>query len=190
MKEKNLWFYSLSFRAIRPIRSKPISGFCDRDVLLTGGTHRSQVRTPVCRWKLHSKTGRQSVWLWIWGSRVRFPASVLRVLSLKRTINLNFLTLPRCVIYRLSTKQKPFRESRYLHRSISRWHLSSQPWETVAPPNFICLAVCQSAVSLSVCVSRFYGLFLGYNGSNFDETWWKCWTWYSIDFSQAWLAEG
>ena len=37
-----------------------------------------------------------SVGLWIWGSRVQFPTSVLRVLSLGQIINLHFLTLPRC----------------------------------------------------------------------------------------------
>ena len=39
---------------------------------------------------------RLSVGLWIWRSRVRFPASVLRVLSLGKIIYLHFLTLPSC----------------------------------------------------------------------------------------------
>ena len=36
-------------------------------------------------------------------------------------------------------------------------------------------------VCLSVCLSRFYGLYLGYYGSDFDETWWKCWNLDPID---------
>ena len=35
-------------------------------------------------------------------------------------------------------------------------------------PNFICLCV---SVCLSVCLYCFYGLSLGYYGSDFDETW-------------------
>ena len=40
--------------------------------------------------------GRLSVWPWILGSRVWFPASVLRVLSFGKIIHLHFLILPRC----------------------------------------------------------------------------------------------
>ena len=41
---------SLSFQAVRLIRSKPISDFCD--IWLTGGSQHPQDRTSVCRWKL------------------------------------------------------------------------------------------------------------------------------------------
>ena len=36
---------------------------------------------------------------------------------------------------------------------------------TVAPTNFI---------SACVCLSCFYGLYLAYYGSDFDQSWWKC----------------
>ena len=43
-------------------------------------------------------------------------------------------------------------------------------WVTMAPPNYICLCVC-----LSVCLSHLSSLYFGYYGSNFYETWRKCW---------------
>ena len=57
-------------------------------------------------------------------------------------------------------------------------------WETVAPPNFICLCVCLCVcvcICVSVCLSRFYGLYLGYYGLDFDQTWWECWNFGPID---------
>ena len=37
------------------------------------------------------------------------------------------------------------------------------------------------SVCLSVCLSRFYGLYLGYYGLDFDQTWWECWNFGPID---------
>ena len=48
-----------------------------------------------------------------------------------------------------------------------------QIWETVAPPNII-LSVC-AFVYLSDCLSRSYGMYLGYFEFDYDEIWWKCW---------------
>ena len=31
--------------------------------------------------------------------------------------------------------------------------------------------------TLSVCLSHFYGLCLGYYGLDFNQTWWECWNW-------------
>ena len=47
-----------------------------------------------------------------------------------------------------------------------------------APTNFIsvCVSVCQS-----MWLSHFYGLYLTYYGSDFDQTWWKCWNFGLID---------
>ena len=45
---------------------------------------------------------------------------------------------------------------------------------TVAPTNFICVCVCL------VChLSCFYPLYLAYYGSDFDQSWWKCWNSYT-----------
>ena len=43
------------------------------------------------------------------------------------------------------------------------------------------LAVC---ASLCVCLSSFYGLHINYYGSDFDETWWKCWNLDPIDCTE------
>ena len=53
---------------------------------------------------------------------------------------------------------------------------SSKLYSTI----YICVCVCVY-LSISVWLSRFYGLYLGYYGSEFDETWWNCWNLGPID---------
>ena len=44
------------------------------------------------------------------------------------------------------------------------------------------LSLCVSlSVCTCVCLSRFYRLHLATYGSDFDQTWWKCWNFGSID---------
>ena len=75
------------------------------------------------------------------------------------------------------------------HRQISRviysiyakiGYISNQRDTSLwLPETFICLSVC-----LPVLLSRIYGSFLDYYGSNFDETWWKCWDLCTIDCNE------
>ena len=48
--------------------------------------------------------------------------------------------------------------------------------------NMLCKTVTlATAIFLSVCLSRFYGLYPVYYGSDFDQTLWKCWNFFPID---------
>ena len=56
-------------------------------------------------------------------------------------------------------------------------NLSSQSGRLwLLPTLSVSLCVC-----VSVCLSRFYGLYLGYYGLDFDQTWWECWNLGPID---------
>ena len=49
------------------------------------------------------------------------------------------------------------------------------------------LSVC---LSVRVCLSRFYGLYLSYYGLDFDQTWWEYWNLGPIDCVEIWAFCG